>query len=119
MVDIAQAIQALDSNAQFVINGTPTNEAEYQEQVKYVSGADENGSAIFSDTQTFTWSEVSAKQTELQADYDAKQYQRDREVEYNKKSAGEQFDMMYWDQVNNTTTWKDWISSIKSSIPKE
>ena len=24
MVDIAQAIQALDSNAQFVINGSPT-----------------------------------------------------------------------------------------------
>ena len=119
MVDIAKAIQALDSNAQFVINGTPTNEAEYQAQVKYVSGADENGSAIFKDTQDFTWSEVSAKQTELQADYDAKQYQRDREVEYNKKSAGEQFDMMYWDQVNNTTTWKDWISSIKTSIPKE
>ena len=41
MVDIAQAIQALDINAQFVINGTPTNEAEYQAQVKYVSGADE------------------------------------------------------------------------------
>ena len=76
MVDIAQAIQALDSNAQFVINGTPTNEAEYQEQVKYVSGADENGSAIFSDTQTFTWEQVSAKQTELQAEYDAEQSAR-------------------------------------------
>jgi hypothetical protein len=63
--------------------------------------------------------DIQAKMVEVQAEYDAKQYQRDREVEYNKKSAGEQFDMMYWDQVNNTTTWKDWISSIKSSIPKE
>ena len=51
MVDIAQAIQALDSNAQFVINGTPTNEAEYQAQVKYVSGADENTTAILLDKQ--------------------------------------------------------------------
>ncbi len=82
MVDIAQAIQALDSNAQFVINGTPTNEAEYQEQVKYVSGADENGSAIFSDTQTFTWEQVSAKQTELQAEYDAEEWKRNRQAEY-------------------------------------
>ena len=82
MVDIAQAIQALDINAQFVINGTPTNEAEYQSQVKYVSGADENGSAIFSDTQTFTWSEVSAKQTELQAEYDAEEWKRNRQAEY-------------------------------------
>ena len=82
MIDIAKAIQALDSNAQFVINGTPTNEAEYQAQVKYVSGADENGSAIFSDTQTFTWSEVSAKQTELQAEYDAEEWKRNRQAEY-------------------------------------
>ena len=82
MVDIAKAIQALDSNAQFVINGTPTNEAEYQEQVKYVSGADENGSAIFKDTQDFTWSEVSAKQTELQAEYDAEEWKRNRQAEY-------------------------------------
>ena len=117
MVDIAQAIQALDSNAQFVINGTPTNEAEYQEQVKYVSGADENGTAIFSDTQTFTWSEVSAKQTELQADYNAKQYQRDRAEQY--KPISDQLDMMYWDNVNGTTTWKDHIAKVKADNPKE
>ena len=82
MIDIAKAIQALDSNAQFVINGTPTNETEYQKQVKYVSGADENGSAIFKDTQDFTWSEVSAKQTELQAEYDAEEWKRNRQAEY-------------------------------------
>ena len=116
MVDIAQAIQALDSNAQFVIHGTPTNEAEYQAQVKYVSGEDENGTAIFSDTQTFTWSEVSAKQTELQADYDAKQYQRDRAEQY--KSIEDQLDMMYWDNVNGTTTWKDHIAQVKADNPK-
>ena len=82
MVDIAQAIQALDSSAQFVINGTPTNEAEYQAQVKYVSGKDENGTAIFSDTQPFTWEQVSAKQTELQAEYDAEEWKRNRQAEY-------------------------------------
>ena len=82
MVDIAKAIQALDSNAQFVINGSPSNEAEYQEQVKYVSGADENGTAIFKDTQDFTWEQVSAKQTELQAEYDAEEWKRNRQAEY-------------------------------------
>ena len=116
MIDITKAIQALDSNAQFVINGTPTNEAEYQAQVKYVSGADENGSAIFSDTQTFTWSEVSAKQTELQAEYDAKQYQRERATAY--PSIQEQLDMQYWDKVNGTTNWEDAIAKVKSDIPK-
>ena len=119
MIDISQAIKALDSSAEFVINGTPTNEAEYQKQVKYVSGADKNNTAIFSDTQPFTWEQVSAKQTELQAEYDAKQYQRDREVEYNKKSIGEQLDMIYWDKVNSTNLWSDWIAQIKADNPKE
>jgi hypothetical protein len=116
MVDIVQAIQALDINAQFVINGTPTNEAEYQAQVKYVSGEDENGTAIFSDTQTFTWSEVSAKQTELQAEYDANQYQRDRATAY--PSIQEQLDMQYWDKVNGTTNWENAIAKVKSDNPK-
>ena len=82
MIDIAQAIQALDSNSQFVVTGSPSNEAEYKENVKFVSGADENGSAIFKDTQDFTWSEVSAKQSELQAEYDAEDWKRNRQAEY-------------------------------------
>ena len=116
MIDIAKAIQALNSNAQFVITGSPSNEAEYQTQVKYVSGADENGSAIYKDTQDFTWSEVLAKQTELQADYDAKQYQRDRAKAY--PSWQDQMDMQYHDQVNGTTTWADAIAKVKSDFPK-
>ena len=82
MIDIAQAIQALDSNAQFVVSGSPSNEAEYKENVKFVSGADENGSAIFKDTQDFTWEQVSAKQSELQAEYDAEDWKRNRQAEY-------------------------------------
>ena len=82
MIDIAQAIQALDSNSQFVVNGSPNNEAEYKANVKFVSGADENGSAIFKDTQDFTWEQVSAKQSELQAEYDAEEWKRNRQAEY-------------------------------------
>ena len=40
MIDIIQAILGLDSNTQFTVNGSPSNEAEYQAQVKYVLGAD-------------------------------------------------------------------------------
>ena len=82
MIDIAQAITALDSNSQFVVTGSPSNEAEYKENVKFVSGADENGSAIFKDTQDFTWEQVSAKQSELQAEYDAEDWKRNRQAEY-------------------------------------
>ena len=31
---------------------------------------------------------------------------------------GSQLDMMYWDQVNGTTTWKDHIAKVKSDNPK-
>ena len=76
------AIQALNSDAQFVVSGSPSNEAEYKANVKFVSGADENGSAIFKDTQDFTWEQVSAKQSELQAEYDAEDWKRKRQAEY-------------------------------------
>lgn len=40
-----------------------------------------------------------------------------RKVAYG--SIEEQLDMMYWDQVNGTTTWKDHIASIKAAEPTQ
>ena len=116
MTDIISAIKALDANAQVVVNGEPSNQAEYEANVKYISGADENGSAIFKDTQDFTWSQVSAKKAELQTDYDNKQYQRDRADAY--PSIQDQLDMQYHDAVDGTTTWKDAIATVKTDNPK-
>ena len=116
MTSIINAIQALDANAQVVVNGEPSNQAEYEANVKYISGADEHGSAIFKDTQDFTWEQVLAKKAELQTDYDNKQYQRDRADAY--PSIQDQLDMQYWDSVNNTTTWKDKIAEVKEAHPK-
>ena len=31
---------------------------------------------------------------------------------------GEQLDMMYHDQVDDTTTWKDHVKSVKDGVPK-
>ena len=61
-----------------------------------------------------TKEQILAKQTELQADYDAKQYQRDRVY----PSIGEQLDMQYWDSVNDTTTWNDAVAKVKLDNPK-
>ena len=33
-------------------------------------------------------------------------------------SREEQLDMMYWDKVNETTTWKDTIQAVKDKYPK-
>jgi hypothetical protein len=112
-IDIASAIKALKDDAEFVISGEPTNEAEYNSQVKFVSGSDENNTAIFGD-QLFTWSEVSAKQTELQAEYDANEYQRQRAAEY--PTWQDQLDDIYHNGIDG---WKSTIQVIKNKYPKE
>ena len=45
-------------------------------------------------------------------------YQELRATEYNRKSTGEQFGMLYDDQVNGTTAWIEWQQGIKDRIPK-
>ena len=61
--------------------------------------------------------DIEAKMTELQADYDAKQYQRDRATAY--PTWQEQMDLQYKDLLNGTTTWKDAVAKVKSDNPKE
>jgi len=61
-----------------------------------------------------TDAEIQTELDRLQADYDAKQYQRDRQY----PSIEEQLDMQYWDAVNGTTTWKDAIAQVKADNPK-
>lgn len=86
MTDISKAIQSLNKkgnvNHQFVCKSEPTNETEYNSNIDYISGADANGNAIFSNTKPYTWSEVNAEKTLLQIEYDALEYQRKRKAEY-------------------------------------
>ena len=112
MTDIASAIKALKDDAEFVVSGEPTNETEYKANVKYVTGADSNGTAIFGD-QLFTWSEVSAKKTALQTAYDNNEYQRKRASEY--PSIADQLDDIYHNGVDG---WKTTIKATKDKYPK-
>jgi len=66
-------------------------------------------------TTTIAKADIEAKMVEVQADYDAKQYQRDRVY----PSIGDQLDMQYKDLLNGTTTWKDAVAKVKSDNPKE
>ena len=59
---------------------------------------------------------VQAKLTELQSEYDAKQYQRDRADAY--PSIQEQLDMQYWDAVNGTNKWQEAVAKVKTDNPK-
>ena len=53
---------------------------------------------------------------EVQAEYDANQYQRDRATAY--PTIQEQLDMQYWDKVNGTTNWQTAIAKVKADNPK-
>ena len=67
MTDIATALNELQVT-EWVLRGEPTTEAEFNEMFRKVTGADANGSAIESDDTSdwgVTWSQVSAKKTEL------------------------------------------------------
>ena len=58
--------------------------------------------------------QILTKQAELQVDYDAKQYQRDRANEY--PPIGDQLDYIYH---NGVTKWKtDMITPVKEKYPK-
>jgi hypothetical protein len=44
------------------------------------------------------------------------EYRDQRQVTY--PSLTDQLDMIYWDQVNGTTTWRDAVAAIKAQYPK-
>jgi uncharacterized small protein (DUF1192 family) len=60
-----------------------------------------------------TEAEIQAEIVRLQAEYDAKQYQRDRAAEY--PSFAEQFDTLYHGGYD---AWKATIDSVKAKYPK-
>ena len=79
-----------------------------------VSGNDIDTIQWHNGTTPIPKADIEAKMVEVQADYDAKQYQRDRVY----PSIQEQLDMQYWDSVNGTTTWKDAVAKVKADNPK-
>ena len=60
-----------------------------------------------------TQAEIDAEIIRLQAEYDAKQYQRDRQLEY--PSIPDQLDKIYHSGINE---WKKDIKAVKDKYPK-
>ena len=98
-IDVTDAIFKINPNAEFVIR---ENNAD---QITWLNG-----------TTPIPKADIEAKMVELQAEYDANQYQRDRATAY--PSIQEQLDMQYWDKVNGTTNWEDAIAKVKLDNPK-
>jgi hypothetical protein len=97
MSNIIKAIQKINPTAEVTVSGNDINTIQWHNGTTPIPKAD-----------------IEAKMVEVQADYDAKQYQRDRVY----PSIGDQLDMQYWDSVNGTTTWKDAVAKVKSDNPK-
>jgi hypothetical protein len=97
MIDLMTAIQSLRPNAELVIRGD------------VIEWLDETQSQP-------TQAEITAEVTRLQAEYDSKQYARDRAEAY--PSLNDQADMAYWDRKNNTTTLDDALDAVKAQFPK-
>ena len=96
---IIKAILKINPNAEVTVRGSDINTCE----ITWHNG-----------TTPISKADIEAKMVEVQADYDAKQYQRDRVY----PSIQDQLDMQYWDSVNGTTTWKDAVAKVKSDNPK-
>ena len=96
-MDKAQALQTLRPQAQWVLRG---------DELEWLDDAQTQPTDV----------EIATEVTRLQAEYDSKQYQRDRAKAY--PSLTEQADMAYWDRQNGTTTLDDAISAVKAKFPK-
>jgi hypothetical protein len=94
-----KAIKKINPNANFTINADDINQITW-----------------LNDTQPIPANQILAKQIELQEEYEAKQYQRDRQTQY--PSISDQLDMLYWDKVNGTENWLNSIESVKNRFPK-
>jgi len=98
---IIEAILKINPNAEVTVRGNDINTCE----IEWHNG-----------TTPIPKAEIEAKMVEVQAEYDANQYQRDRATSY--PTIQDQLDMQYWDNVNGTTTWEDAIAKIKADNPK-
>ena len=96
MTTILNAILAINPNAQVGLAGEDVNQITWHNNTPVISNED-----------------ILAKQAELQADFDAKQYQRDREKEY--PTWQDQLDDIYH---NGIDAWKATIKATKDKYPK-
>ena len=96
MASIVDAIRLINPNALVSVGNNDINQITWNEGTPVIPNED-----------------ILAKQVELQAEYDAKQYQRDREKEY--PTWQDQLDYIYH---NGIDAWKATIKVTKDKYPK-
>ena len=118
MSSVSNALIALNIS-DYTLEGEPTNEQEFLESFKKVTSVDEDGNAIHSSDPTdfgVTWSEIEAKQVELNENYEATQYARSRKGEY--PDIGDQLDDLFKAGAFSTEMTAI-LQAVKDKYPKE
>jgi hypothetical protein len=98
MINITSAILAINPYAEVSINADDVKQITWHNGTTPIAEAD-----------------ILAKQAELQADYEAKEYQRNRASEY--PSIGEQLDMIYH-AGQGGDAFQAAIQAVKDKYPK-
>ena len=97
MIDIILAVQKINPDAQLSVKENDIN------QITWL-----NGTAVISKA------DIQAKQAELQTEYDAQEYARNRKAEY--PTIADQLDKIYHDGIDS---WKEeMILPVKNKFPK-
>ena len=96
MTTTAEALQSLKPKAEWVLHG---------DVLTWMDGVQTEP----------TQSEIDAEVIRLQAVYDSQAYARNRKAEYDQLN---QFEMIFDDDRDGTTTWVDTINEIKGRHPK-
>ena len=108
-MDITQAILAI-RKAQ---DGGSSQVSVFANSINQITWHDDNPTNI-------TNQQILDKQVELQAEYDALEYSRDRAIAY--KELKEQFDLLYHDMAadkgDKTGEWFKAIKAVKDANPK-
>ena len=82
-----------------------------------ISGTNDGTDITYNEGQTPpTEAEIDTKFAEMQAEYEAQTYARNRKEEYD---ALNQLEMQFDDKEDGTTTWEDAIKAIKTKWPKD
>ena len=95
---ILESILEINPDAKVVVYGDSADNIEWHDGTTPISKED-----------------ILAKQAELQTEYDAQEYARNRKAEYDMLN---QYEMMFDDQRDGTATWVDAINAIKAKYPK-
>ena len=93
---IDKAILKINPDAEFTINGDDIN------QINWLNG-----------TTPISKSEIESKLIEVQAEYDAEEYKRNRKAEY--PLIEDQLDEIYHNGIDG---WKKKIKAVKDKYPK-